>query len=229
MAERPPNHSRRSHRAALVVAALLSAVAACGDGETPQLVGYEIDPAPRVGDLSLQDAAVGGAASPLRATKGGLLITFFGFTNCPDVCPTTMASIGATVAALDDDAARVDVAMVTIDPARDTPAALTAFVNGFVPGARALRSDDPAALRAVTERLGASYLVDESTTTEPRSSMPMDAGHDGEHAPGDVGHTSYIYVLDDSGSAVLVWPEGTTVDDMTNDIGILLDRLDHPV
>ena len=58
--------------------------------------------------------------------------------------------------------------------------------------------------------------------------MPTDttAGHSGDHAPGDVGHTSYIYVLDDAGSTVLVWPESTAVDDMKSDLAILLERVD---
>lgn len=111
--------------------------------------------------------------------------------------------------------------MVTVDPIRDSPDVLSEFVEGFVPGARALRSDDdPAALRAVADRLGASYV--------DADSMPTDttAGHGGDHAAGDVGHTSYIYVLDPTGSTVLVWPEGAPVDDMVSDLAILLERVD---
>ena len=222
MSERNPApvHHRRL-RATLSVAAFVAATAACAGGnDDAQLVGYELDPAPQVGDLSLDDAAAGGAASPLRAVDNELLITFFGFTNCPDVCPTTMASIATSVDALGDDAGRVDVAMVTVDPIRDTPDVLSEFVEGFVPGARALRSDDPAALRTVADRLGVSYVDAETMPTDTT------AGHGGDHAPGDVGHTDYIYVLDDAGSTVLVWPEGTAVDDMTSDLAILLDRVD---
>ena len=73
---------------------------------------------------------------------------YFGYTNCPDVCPTTMADLGAALDRLDDeDAARVDVAMVTVDPERDT-AVLADYVQSFVADAHAMATDDPAALRA---------------------------------------------------------------------------------
>lgn len=225
-ARRRDDIPRRRAAPVMAVIAVMAVVAGCGGDAAPQLVGYELDPAPAVGDLSLDDAAAGETSSAMRADAGGLLITFLGFTNCPDVCPTTMASIAATLDALGDDAERVNVAMVTVDPARDTAAVLTAFVDGFVPGARALRSDDPAALRAVTERLGASYLVEEPTVGAAPPTVSTAGGHTGEHAPSGVGHTSYVYVLDDTGATVLVWPEGTSVDDMTSDLGILLDRLD---
>ena len=98
---------------AATVAALLT-VAACG-GDEPTLTGYERDPAPEVGDISMPNLTEGGDFA-FRADDGELLVVYFGYLNCPDFCPTTMSDLKLARNRLDDDLAdRVTVAMVTVD------------------------------------------------------------------------------------------------------------------
>ena len=83
---------------------------------------------------------------------------YFGFTNCPDVCPTTMTDLRTALDGMGDDADRVDVAMVTVDPARDTDV-LTGYVQSYVDDAHAVATDDDADLRRVAESFGVAYEV----------------------------------------------------------------------
>ncbi|WP_334186796.1 SCO family protein [Noviherbaspirillum sp.] len=65
--------------------------------------------------------------------KGKAVVLFFGYTNCPDVCPTTMVKLASVMEKLGKDAERVQVLMVTLDPARDTPDILKKYVPAFYP------------------------------------------------------------------------------------------------
>jgi protein SCO1/2 len=193
-------------RRSVAVAALAVAAVACG-GDDRELVGFTRDPAPSVATVTLPDVSRDGEPFTFRPAEGGLLIVYFGYTNCPDVCPKTMADLGAAIDRLDEeDAARVDVAMVTVDPERDT-AVLADYVQSFVDGAHALATDDPAALRAAAAPFAVGYEV----VTRP----------DGEV---EVGHTDLLFAVDDTGTLVLNWPFGTSVDDLAADIRQLLDR-----
>ena len=92
-----------NHRRAFGVAATVLALASCGDGDR-ELVGYPSEPAPQVDAVALPDMSQGGEPFTLRAEPGGLLVVYFGYTNCPDVCPTTMADTRAVLRQLGDDA-----------------------------------------------------------------------------------------------------------------------------
>lgn len=170
------------------------------------MVGIAPQPPPTVGDIALPDGTAGGAPFTLRASDGGLLLVYFGYTNCPDECPTTLADVRAALGGLPaEDAARVGLAMITIDPRRDTAQALTRFVRGFVPGAHALRTDDDAALRRAADAFGTDYQV----TVEPSGTE-------------DVGHVTFLYAVDDHGRLRLQWPYGTRARDIRADIARLL-------
>jgi len=173
--------------ASLVLAGLL---VACGGDDGGELTGLTRDPEPQVDTVALPDVSTGGEPFELRAPTDGLLVVYFGYTNCPDVCPTTLADLKAALEELGDEADRVEVAMVTVDPERDTPV-LAEYVQSFVPGAHALATDDPAALQSAAEPFGVSYQV----TTGP----------DGEI---DVGHSSYLFAVDETGKLVITWPVG---------------------
>ena len=67
----------------------------------------------------------------LEDFRGKVTVMFFGFTHCPDVCPTTLAELAAVVRKLDDSAKRVQVLFVTVDPERDTPDILAGYVTAF--------------------------------------------------------------------------------------------------
>jgi protein SCO1/2 len=184
----------------------MSFVVACGSDDAPaQLVGQTLDPPTQVGDLSLPDATTS-AAFEFRAQAGGLLVVYFGYTACPDVCPTTLAALRAALRSLGDRADRINLAMATVDPRRDTASILPGYVHSFVPSAVALRTEDDGVLRAVADRFGVSYLVT------------------GEGNETEVSHSGAMYVVDADGAVLDVLPFGLTKDDIANDLGILLDR-----
>lgn len=206
----------RRHGVAVLLAGGAMLATACGDGggdavgaatgtdAGSELAGFRRDPAPQVGDLSLPDVADGGAEFALRAEPGGLLLVYFGYTNCPDFCPTTLSDLKLATNRLDPAAAAlVDVAMVTVDPDRDLPV-LADYVGSFFHGAHALGTDDADLLARVSAPFGAAYDVTETA--------------DGI----EVGHTTSLYAVDDSGYLVLTWPFGVTIDDLRSDLTALL-------
>lgn len=186
----------------IALAALVLAIAACG-GST-ELAGFVRTPLPDVSAVALPDVGADGRDLPMRAAGDALLLVYFGYTSCPDVCPTTMADVAATLEDLGDDAARVDVAMATVDPNRDTDEVITGYVRSFVPDAHALRTTDDALLRRVADAFGAAYDV---SVTEDEY---------------DVIHTGHLYVVDDEGKLRVTWPFGVERSDMLNDLRILL-------
>lgn len=205
-----PAARRRLRRAAAAVALVLlaSGVAGCGDdGGSGALAGIVREPAPDVSAVTLPEASAGGAPMTFRATTGGLLVVYFGYLSCPDVCPTTMADLRTALGKLTAaERAKVSVVMVTIDPGRDTGDALSAYVRGFVgPTGRAARTDDDRALRRAAEAFGADYSV----TTKSDGAV-------------EVSHTAYLYAVDDQGKLRLTWPFGIKAPQLQNDLRLLL-------
>ena len=88
--------------------------------------------------------------------KGRPFLVFFGFTHCPDICPTTMFEISEIIRKLGPDGDRVRALFVTVDPERDTPAALKEYVSSFDPRIVAVTGDD-AAIAAVAKAYRAYY------------------------------------------------------------------------
>ena len=193
-------------RRSVVAALSMLVLVACGGGDDRELVGYTREPAPAVDTLSLPDVADGGAAFSFRGPEDGYLIVYFGFTNCPDACPTAMATVGGAREDLADDGPPIDLAMVSVDPDRDLDV-LAGFVQGFVPDAHALATADDAALRRAADTFGVSYEV----TT----------GADGEV---DVAHSDHLFAVDDAGRLALTWPSGVSRDDLVADLRQLADE-----
>lgn len=125
----------------LVVSFLLSA---CGekDAPHPKFATVDITGAPWGKDFRLTDHA--GQARSLADFKGKAVVLFFGYVNCPDVCPTTMAKLAAALNTLGADANRVQVLLVTLDPKRDTPEILRQYVPAFHPAFLGLYGDEQA-------------------------------------------------------------------------------------
>ena len=195
------------HRMALLSIGTLL-LAACGDEASPKVLsGYELDPAPVVGSVSLPDTTNGDADFAMQAEDGRLLIVYFGYTQCPDVCPTTLAEVKKALKEMGSGADRVDVAMATIDPNRDADDIISGYVQSFIPGAHALRTEDPDELRAVADAFGVSYSV---TPTA-----------DGKF---EVTHSAAMYVVDSTGTVVVTWPFGINAEAIATDLEILLDR-----
>ncbi|MBA2722044.1 MAG: SCO family protein [Methylibium sp.] len=89
------------------------------------------------GELSLPD--ISGRQRTLADFKGQAVVVFFGFTHCPDVCPTTMAELAAVKEKLGEDGERLQALFVTVDPERDTPKLLERYMASFDPSFIALR------------------------------------------------------------------------------------------
>lgn len=184
----------------------LLVAAACGnDHQSGVLAGYHIEPSPMVGSLTVPDAATGDEFT-FVAPDGHLLVVYFGYTSCPDVCPTTLNEVRKALKVIGDNASRVDVAMVSVDPDRDSPELLDDYVKSFVDDAHALRTDDAELLRQVADGFGASYTVTENSAGDV-----------------EVTHSGNLYVVDDSGALVLQWPYGLTSKAISNDLEILFD------
>jgi protein SCO1 len=191
-------------RAVPGVAMAVAALVACGGDDPRQLAGYSVEPVPMVGDITLPDLTNDSTEFPMRADPGKILLVYFGYTNCPDFCPNTMANIKLARQQVDDPA-QVEMAMVTVDPERDLDT-LASYVTGFIPDGHALGTPDDAALSRAASAFGVSYDVS--------------TGSGGET---EVAHTTLLYAVDDDGQVVLAWPFGVSIDDLAADIDQLLD------
>jgi len=191
--------------AALLLVLLSATTVGCGRTGSTAFGGYTRSPLPDVSSVSVP--VVGGpGGDALTAAPGGLRLVFFGFTSCPDVCPTTLAVLRAALAELDPaDRARVGVDVVTVDPERDDAAQLVEYVGRFVPDATAHRTEDTTVLRAALEAFG--------------SDVTVGSGPDGRP---EVSHTGDVSVVDDAGRVVLAWPAGTPADSVADDLRRLL-------
>lgn len=209
-------------RVAGVAVAAASSLAACGgsgdagssedngdtDGST--LSGLVREPAPVVDGTALPSLTNPGEEVEFRARPGGVEVVYFGFTNCPDVCPTTLADYRGALNRLErDDAGRtdlIDTVVVTVDPERDLDV-MAGYASSFVPDAVAAGTLDIDVLKAAGEPFGASWEV-----------RTLDDG------TVEVDHSPFLYAVDDQGELVLSWQFGATPTDIANDLDILLDR-----
>ena len=192
----------------LVIGLSLVVLSACASEPPRELSGYIREPGPAVDQVALPDLSRGGEDFVMRANPGELLVVYFGFTNCPDVCPTTLADLRSALRRMDPaDSQRVSLAVVTVDPARDAET-LTGYAQTFVDGAHALATFDPAVLRAAAEPFGVSYAV----TTNEEGQV-------------EVAHSTQMFVVDDQGLLILTWPFGIPAEDLALDLTQLLAGL----
>ncbi len=181
-------------RAALMPRAVIAVVlaflaVACGGQR--ELAGYVRTPNPSLAGVVLPILGDAGGERELVADDDGLLIVYFGYTNCPDVCPTTMQDLRIALREIDDaDRDRVDVAMVTVDPDRDIPI-LPDYVTSFFPDGIALGTEDAVQLLTAAEAFGASFSVTEA-----------------DDGTIEVAHSGSLYAVDDTGGLLITWPFG---------------------
>ena len=135
--------------------------------------GVLIDPPAKAADFALTDQ--NGNSFRLSEQRGKIVLIFFGYTNCPDVCPTTLAEFKKIKAALGDQAADVRFVFITVDPERDTQQRMQSYLTAFDSDFTGLTGDS-AALEAVWKSYGvfierkdvgsaSGYLVDHSART----------------------------------------------------------------
>ncbi len=112
----------------LIACMLASLIGAC-DSSAPKFQNTDITGATYARDFQLTDHH--GVVRTLADFQGKAVVLFFGFTQCPDVCPTTLSELKAVMQSLGSQADRVQVLFVTLDPARDTQAVLAQYVPAF--------------------------------------------------------------------------------------------------
>lgn len=130
-----------SRRSLLLLPPLLALLAACGEKQAAAPAApfnsVDITGANYAKDFALPDAD--GRPRSIADFKGKVVVVFFGFTQCPDVCPTTMGELAAVKQALGKDGERLQGVFITVDPERDTPEVLKAYMKAFDPSFIALR------------------------------------------------------------------------------------------
>lgn len=186
------------------------------------------DPPLRVAEVSLRDTRGNpyrlGARPPTKATA-----LFFGFTNCEDVCPTTMADLATARRLLPQALAkRVNVVFVTVDPRRDTASVLRTWLDQFDTDTIGLRGPT-----SLVNKAEGSLYADQSTADYKHggSHENQPADHEDEHPSGgasprdgdfEVSHSGSVYVFGPRGETVL-YSGGTTADQYATDFARLLE------
>lgn len=153
--------------------------------------------------LTLPDA--NGAPRSLADFKGRLVVVFFGFTQCPDVCPTTLLQLAEVKKLLGADGEKLQGVFVSIDPERDTPEVLKAYVDNFGAGFVALRGT-PEETKAVAKHFKIFYS---KVPGKVEGSYSMD-------------HTAGSYVFDTQGRVRLFTRHGMAPADLASDLKQLL-------
>jgi protein SCO1 len=189
-------------RHALTTLFAAAALAACGERK-PQFSAVDLTGADYAKDFQLPDTE--GKVRSLHDFRGKAVVVFFGFTQCPDVCPTTLAEIAQAKQLLGPDGAKVQGIFVTVDPERDTPEVLKAYMANFGPDFIALRGS-PEQLAAVAKDFKVYYKKVEGKTP---GSYTMD-------------HSAASFVYDPQGRLRLYSRYGSGPQALANDIKQLL-------
>jgi len=147
-----------------------------------------------------------GSNFKLSEMRGNAVLLFFGYTSCPDVCPTTLAELKLIVAELNqEDAAQVKVLFVTVDPDRDTPQRMQEYVNRFNPAFVGLSGS-----QAELEKIWQAYGI-------YRETVP------GVSASGyTVNHTARVTLIDRQGNMRISYGLDTPMEDVVHDLKLIL-------
>lgn len=190
----------RRHALAVLAASL---TAACTES-SPQFTAIDLTGADYAKDFQMPDAY--GRMRSLGEFKGQVVAVFFGFTQCPDVCPTTLAELAAAKKQLGARGEKVQVVFVTVDPERDTPELLKTYLANFDPGAIALRGS-PEQIAQMAKDFKVYYKKVEGKTP---TSYTMD-------------HSAATYIYDPQGRLRLYARYGSGPKTLAADIGKLLE------
>lgn len=195
----------------VAVAALLALAAALGGCDklmpTPAASFKSVDVTGAEYGRELKLSDVDGKPRTLADFKGKVTVVFFGYTHCPDVCPTTLAELAEVKAKLGVDGERVQAVFVTVDPERDTPELLKAYMQNFGPGFVALRGT-PEQTAAAAREFKVFY-------------MKVPGRTEGSYT---VDHTAGSYILDAQGRLRLFARYGMPADALAADLQQLLKQ-----
>jgi protein SCO1/2 len=154
-------------------------------------------------DFHLTDAT--GKPRSLAEFRGKVVVLYFGYTHCPDVCPTTLATLARVVRKLGADADQVQVLFVTVDPERDTPQVLAQYIPFFHPSFIGLYGDAQATAQAA-KAFSVSY-----EKHEEKNGYSMD-------------HSDGVFMIGKNGKTVLMAPSDQSEEWLAADIKLLLEN-----
>jgi len=137
-------------------------------------------------------------------TGDGLLAVFFGYTSCPDVCPLTLSHLARALGDLGEDAERIRVFFITVDPDRDTPERMDVYLESFHPSFLGLTGTEEE-IRDVANSFGAFFA------------------RSGEGEEYTVDHTARTYIVNPLGQIPLTFPVTATPEEMARDLKLLLE------
>lgn len=135
---------------------------------------------------------------------GHIVLMFFGYANCPDICPTTMAQLAEVMEKLDDDAQRVRIIFVSVDPHRDTPEVLQAYVEAFDDRYATGLSGSEKQIADIARRYRVSYQIEKPPADNPNHY--------------EVAHSRGIYIFDENGKARYLASDSESVADLVSTI-----------
>lgn len=195
---------RAAASAAVVASAAAGLLGACSQPGVPwQLTNVS----GHLPDLDFALTADNGQRLDASDLRGETTLVYFGYTHCPDVCPETMARLMQVLAKLGPDAQHVRILFISVDPARDTPQALHAYVDAFdAQHALGLTGSD-----AQIESLAKRYRV----------AWQMEKRY--PHGDYEVTHSSAVYVFDAQGRARLLATDKDTPDAIAHDLRRVID------
>jgi protein SCO1 len=149
-----------------------------------------------------------GQARTLADFRGSVVVVYFGFLSCPDLCPTTMSKLSLALKRLGAQQLHIKVVFITLDPERDSASALDAYTHAF--GAQ------------FTALTGSTAMINEAA-----AAFFVEHARVGEGSSATIDHSTGIFVLDPTGRLRLVGSTDSTVDDLAHDLGLLATRR-HP-
>jgi len=161
-------------------------------------------------DLRFALEGPGGKTVTQQAFLGKTVVVYFGYTNCPDICPTTMAQLAQIMKNLGSLAANLRVVFISVDPHRDTPARMQAYVHAFFDKDAVGLTGTDRQIADVARRYRVAYKID-----KPRP------GGDGNY---EVSHSRGIYIFDNKGRARLLASDSDSVKDLTGSLRTLMTQ-----
>lgn len=165
-----------------------------------------VEPYPPASDFALTRGD--GSSFQLSSMRGDIVLLFFGYTSCPDVCPTTLAELNQALEKIDDsDAARVKVVFVTVDPDRDTPEKIQTYVDHFNSDFIGLSGKETDLARVWND-----YGVIREIVDEPTASGYI------------VDHTARVTMIDGDGNLRVSFGFDAPVDDIVHDLKLILEE-----
>jgi len=172
--------------------------------------GNTFEPFPEAFRFKLEE--YDGQTFRIEDQKGKVVLLFFGYTNCPDVCPATLSDFKKIHVALGDHASQVRFVLISVDPERDSPRNVQEYVSAFHPDFIGLTGSRPEL-----------QLIWDGYFHAPENES-IEAHEDGDEDGYLVAHTGRVYVIDSIGRLRLTFLFGTAVSDMIADVTYLLNE-----